>query len=68
MLLSQSERPRRRVVLAVVPHRAAQATGTGMRNEGRLVQHLLIRGEWLDSFVFALLRREWQARGPAIAA
>jgi RimJ/RimL family protein N-acetyltransferase len=135
MLLSQRERPRKRVVLAVVPNRAAPAAGTvvlrisseqqreghlavclrrsswgqgyateacgallrlafeqldlhrihttvsvdngasvrlmqklGMRNEGRLVEHLLIRGEWLDSFVFALLRREWQARGSAAAA
>jgi ribosomal-protein-alanine N-acetyltransferase len=135
MLHAQHERPRRRVVLAVVPDRAAQAAGTvvlrissqqqreghlavclrrsswghgyateacsallrlgfgslelhrihttvsvdnlasvrlmhklGMRNEGRLVEHLQIAGEWLDSFVFALLRREWQARDPSIAA
>jgi ribosomal-protein-alanine N-acetyltransferase len=40
----------------------------GLRNEGRLVEHLQIRGEWLDSFVFALLRREWQARRSAVAA
>ena len=40
----------------------------GLRNEGRLVEHLQIRGEWLDSFVFALLRREWQARNSAVAA
>jgi RimJ/RimL family protein N-acetyltransferase len=37
----------------------------GMRNEGRLVEHLKIDGKWVDSFVFALLQSEWHcARMP----
>jgi len=31
----------------------------GMRQEGRLRQHARIRGEWRDSFLYAILRSEW---------
>ncbi|MGI5818000.1 MAG: GNAT family N-acetyltransferase [Armatimonadota bacterium] len=31
----------------------------GMRQEGRLREHVLMRGEWRDSYIYAILRREW---------
>jgi len=31
----------------------------GMRQEGRLRQHVLIRGEWRDSYLYAILHHEW---------
>ncbi|HCA48367.1 MAG TPA: GNAT family N-acetyltransferase [Armatimonadetes bacterium] len=37
----------------------------GMRQEGRLREHLMQRGEWRDSFLYAILRREWDATAGA---
>jgi len=34
----------------------------GMRQEGRLRQHVLMRGEWRDSYRYAILRSEWTER------
>lgn len=34
----------------------------GMRREGRLVLATLIRGEWADELVYAILADEWRAR------
>ncbi len=36
----------------------------GMRQEAHLRQSILIRGEWVDDLIFALLRAEWSARQP----
>lgn len=33
----------------------------GFRHEGRLQQNFLVRGQWRDSDLFALLRSEWPA-------
>jgi RimJ/RimL family protein N-acetyltransferase len=33
---------------------------TGMRLEGHLRQHRLVKGEWRDSFLYAILGEEWQ--------
>lgn len=36
----------------------------GMRQEGRLREHILQRGGWRDSYLYAILRREWlEGRG-----
>lgn len=35
----------------------------GFRREGRLAQNFLMRGEWRDSDLFALLRSEWGPPG-----
>jgi [ribosomal protein S5]-alanine N-acetyltransferase len=35
----------------------------GMRQEGRLREHVLLRGEWRDSYIYAILRREWAGAG-----
>jgi RimJ/RimL family protein N-acetyltransferase len=32
----------------------------GMRQEGRLREHVMMRGEWRDSYLYAVLRSEWQ--------
>ena len=37
----------------------------GMRQEGWLREHLMQRGEWRDSFLFAILKREWDAAAGA---
>ncbi|MFN3650793.1 MAG: GNAT family N-acetyltransferase [Armatimonadota bacterium] len=39
----------------------------GMRREGYLLEHRLRRGEWRDSLLFALLKREWPNRAPGRA-
>ena len=31
----------------------------GMRQEGRLREHVLMRGEWRDSYLYAILQHEW---------
>ncbi|MCJ7766873.1 GNAT family N-acetyltransferase [Candidatus Bathyarchaeota archaeon] len=33
---------------------------TGMQLEGHLRQHRLVKGEWRDSFLYAILDEEWQ--------
>ena len=33
----------------------------GMQREGLLRQHMLIRGRWRDSYLYAALEDEWQA-------
>lgn len=33
----------------------------GMKREGRLREHRLVRGEWCDSLVYAILEGEWRA-------
>jgi RimJ/RimL family protein N-acetyltransferase len=35
----------------------------GMRREAHLVENEFIKGEWTDELVYAMLRREWEARG-----
>ncbi len=32
----------------------------GMQREGRLREHMLVRGEWCDSLVYAILEGEWE--------
>jgi len=32
----------------------------GMRREGHLLENLLLAGEWVDSYVYAILAREWR--------
>jgi RimJ/RimL family protein N-acetyltransferase len=34
----------------------------GMRREGLLVQNELIKGEWTDEMIYAVLASEWVAR------
>jgi RimJ/RimL family protein N-acetyltransferase len=34
----------------------------GMRKEGFLKSHLKIHGEWKDSFLYAMLREEWESK------
>ncbi len=33
----------------------------GMRQEGRLREHMLVRDEWRDSYLYAILQDEWLA-------
>ncbi|RJL32013.1 GNAT family N-acetyltransferase [Bailinhaonella thermotolerans] len=37
----------------------------GMRREAHLVENEFVKGEWTDEFVYALLRREWEAGRPS---
>ena len=34
----------------------------GLRREAHLVQSEFVKGEWTDELIYAILRREWQAR------
>ena len=34
----------------------------GMRREGHSLRNLRIHGEWMDSYLYAMLREEWEAR------
>ena len=34
----------------------------GMRREAHLVENEMVKGEWTDELVYALLDREWRAR------
>ncbi len=38
----------------------------GMRREAHLVENAWLKGAWVDSLIYAVLDREWQARGQAI--
>lgn len=42
---------------------AALLTRLGFRREGRSIESVRIRGAWVDDEHFALLAREWRARG-----
>jgi len=35
----------------------------GMRHEAHLLEHMWVKGEWTDTGIYALLAREWSARG-----
>ena len=37
----------------------------GMRREAHLVQNEIVKGEWSDEVVYAMLRHEWDARAKA---
>ncbi|MDB5587610.1 MAG: family N-acetyltransferase [Devosia sp.] len=34
----------------------------GMRREAHFREHSIVKGEWDEEFIYAILRREWQAR------
>jgi ribosomal-protein-alanine N-acetyltransferase len=34
----------------------------GMRREGHLIENAFIKGEWVDSLIYAILAREWPPR------
>ena len=34
----------------------------GMRKEAHLKENEFVKGEWTDELIYAILRREWQAR------
>jgi RimJ/RimL family protein N-acetyltransferase len=36
----------------------------GLRKEAHFIEHLWFKGAWGSEYLFALLRREWQARQP----
>lgn len=36
----------------------------GMRREAHFIQNALVKGEWTDELVYAILSREWRARHP----
>jgi RimJ/RimL family protein N-acetyltransferase len=38
----------------------------GFRQEAHFVEHIWFKGAWGSEYLFALLRREWQARGTAM--
>jgi RimJ/RimL family protein N-acetyltransferase len=38
----------------------------GMRREAYFVQNELVKGEWTDELVYAMLRDEWRARHPEV--
>jgi RimJ/RimL family protein N-acetyltransferase len=40
----------------------------GMRREAHLVQNELVKGEWTDEMVYAMLEDEWRARAEEITA
>ncbi len=37
----------------------------GMRREARFLQNEIVKGEWADEMVYAMLEDEWRARHPA---
>ncbi|GGV31321.1 GNAT family N-acetyltransferase [Actinomadura sp. LOL_016] len=39
----------------------------GMRREAHLVQNEMVKGEWTDEVVYAMLRDEWDRRTPVVA-
>ncbi|QHL87185.1 GNAT family N-acetyltransferase [Nibribacter ruber] len=39
----------------------------GMRKEAHFIENIFIKGEWCDSFVYALLHREWQLANASLA-
>jgi RimJ/RimL family protein N-acetyltransferase len=56
-----------RVVARMAPDNdasAAVATRLGMRREALMIENELIKGRWEDTLYYAILDREWRARGP----
>ena len=37
----------------------------GLRREAHLIENEFVKGEWTDELIYAILRREWEARQPA---
>lgn len=37
----------------------------GFREEGRLIEHAMYKGEWVSEYLFAMLGREWKERKTA---
>jgi [ribosomal protein S5]-alanine N-acetyltransferase len=37
----------------------------GFRREGHLVENIFFKGQWASEYLYAMLRREWEARQPA---
>jgi aminoglycoside 6'-N-acetyltransferase len=35
----------------------------GMRHEAHFIEHMWVKGEWSDTGIYAVLAREWSARG-----
>jgi RimJ/RimL family protein N-acetyltransferase len=57
-----------RVIADVDPRNTASARlceRLGLRREAHLVENAYIKGEWCDTWIFAMLRREWTARKAA---
>ena len=40
----------------------------GMRREAHFIHDCLVRGEWVDAFVYAMLEDEWRVRHAALVA
>jgi RimJ/RimL family protein N-acetyltransferase len=40
----------------------------GMRREAHIVENEFVKGEWTDELLYALLAREWAARGGTVEA
>lgn len=60
----------RRVIASVDPRNGASVAllrALGFRKEAHHVESYLMRGEWVDDVVFALLAREWPQPGMGIA-
>ncbi len=58
------ERDMRRIVASVDPRNDASMAmlgRLGMRQEAHFREAYLLRGEWVDDVVFAMLAREWAA-------
>lgn len=54
-----------RAVTDIDPRNLASARVSerlGMRREAHFLENQLIRGEWCDTWLYGLLRREWQAQ------
>jgi [ribosomal protein S5]-alanine N-acetyltransferase len=54
-----------RVIADIDPRNAGSARVAerlGMRREAHFLENALIRGVWVDTWIYGLLRREWQAR------
>jgi RimJ/RimL family protein N-acetyltransferase len=39
----------------------------GMRREGKLRENMLVQGEWRNSFLYAILEREWRRIAPRVS-
>jgi len=37
----------------------------GLRREAHLVENEIVKGEWTDELIYAILRGEWEARQAA---
>lgn len=65
-----AERGLHRLWAQVAPENVASIRileSCGMRREGCMKRNLPVRGEWLDSYLYAMLREEWAlTRAPAL--